>query len=367
MLQHRPYLNFTIGLCLSAVASAVSAEAASVHVYNWYDYIGPTTLKDFETDTSIKPVYDTFDSSEVMESKLLVGSSGYDVAVASSYSLPTLIQAGVLAPLDRNALTNYPHMDPELLAKLATNDPGNQYAVPYLWGTTAIGYNIGKVKAALGDDAPVDSWDLLFKEENIAKLSECGVTMLDSPSEMLPIVLNYLGLPPNSTNPDDYRQVEELMLKLRPYFRYFDSSKFITDLANGDTCVAVGWSGAMLEAKGNAEEAGNGVEIAYSLPKEGSPLWFDTLVLLKDAPHPEQGLAFINYLMRPEVIAPTSEYLNYPNGNRDATALLPEDVRNNPAVFPPEEAMALLYALQPLPQRAERVRTRTWSKIKSGR
>lgn len=369
MRRHRTILNTAMvaGLALYVGSAVAATEAPSVHVYNWYDYIGPTTLKDFQHDTGIQPVYDTFDSAEVLEGKLLTGGSGYDVVVASNYSLPTLIEAGVLAPLDAAKLPNRRHMDPELLAKLASNDPGNRYAVPYLWGTNGIGYNIDQVRAALGDDAPVDSWDLLFKEENLAKLSQCGVALLDSPSEMLPVALHYLGLPPNSAEPDDYRQAEALLLKLRPHIRYFDSSKFISDLANGNICAAVGWSGAMLEAKGNAEQAGNGVHIAYSLPKEGAPVWFDTLVLLKDAPHPAQGLAFIDYLMRPEVIAPTSEYLNYPNGNRSATPLLSAEVRNNPAVFPSEEAMGRLYALRPLPKKTERVRTRVWSKVKSGR
>ncbi|MCY1434617.1 Putrescine-binding periplasmic protein SpuD [compost metagenome] len=238
--------------------------------------------------------------------------------------------------------------------------------MPYLWGTNGIGYNIDKVRAVLGDKAPVDSWDLVFKEENLAKLGECGVAMLDSPSEMLPVALHYLGLPPNSTHPEDYKKAEALLLKLRPHIAYFNSSKFISDLSNGNICVAVGWSGAMLEAKTTAEQAGNGVKIAYSLPKEGAPVWFDTLVLLKDAPHPEQGMAFIEYLMRAEVIAPVSDHLNYPNGNRSATTLVAEATRNNPAVYPSAEAMATLFTLQPLPPATERVRTRIWSKVKNG-
>jgi putrescine transport system substrate-binding protein len=190
--------------------------------------------------------------------------------------------------------------------------------------------------------------------------------MLDSPAEMLPVALHYLGLPPNSTNPEDYKKAEALLLKLRPHIAYFNSSKFISDLANGNICVAVGWSGAMLEAKTTAEQAKNGVKIAYSLPKEGAPVWFDTLVLLKDAPHPVQGLAFIDYLMRPEVIAPVSDHLSYPNGNRSATPLVAEATRNNPAVYPSAEAMATLFTLQPLPPATERVRTRIWSKVKNG-
>lgn len=366
MRRHRSYLKTGLGACLSAWLSAAAADAPRVHLYNWYDYIGPTTLADFTRDQGIATVYDTFDSAEILESKLLTGGSGYDVVVASNYSLPTLIKAGVLEPLDPAKLPNLKHMDPELLAKLASNDPGNRYAVPYMWGTNGIGYNVDKVRAALGEQAPVDSWDLLFKEENLAKLSQCGVALLDSPAEILPIVLHYLGLPPNSSDPEDYRKAEALLLKLRPHIAYFNSSKFITDLSNGDICVAVGWAGGMLDAKANAEQAGNGVRIEYSLPKEGAPLWFDTLVLLKQAPHPVQGLAFIDYLMRPEVVAPITDYLHYPNGNRDATALVSAATRNNPAVYPPAAAMDRLFTLQPLDKKAERIRTRVWSKVKSG-
>ncbi|MGQ7819215.1 polyamine ABC transporter substrate-binding protein [Metapseudomonas furukawaii] len=366
MRRHRSYLNLGMGACLSAWIAAAAADSPSVHVYNWYDYIGPTTLKDFKRDTGIMPIYDTFDSAEILESKLLTGGSGYDVVVASNFSLPTLIKAGVLEPLDPEKLPNLKHIDPELLAKLASNDPGNRYAVPYMWGTNGIGYNVDKVRAALGEQAPVDSWDLLFKEENLARLSQCGVALLDSPSEILPIVLQYLGLPPNSNNPDDYQKAEALLLKLRPHIAYFNSSKFITDLSNGDICVAVGWAGGMLDAKANAVQAGNGVRIEYSLPKEGAPLWFDTLVLLKQAPHPAQGLAFIDYLMRPEVIAPITDYLRYPNGNRSATPLVSAETRNNPAVYPSAETMARLFTLEPLPKKTERIRTRVWSKVKSG-
>ncbi|KNH22405.1 ABC transporter substrate-binding protein [Pseudomonas syringae] len=366
MSCHRSHINLGLGACLCVSLSAVAADAPTVNVYNWYDYIGPNTLQDFKRDTGIQPVYDTFDSAEVLEGKLLTSRSGYDVVVASNFSLPTLIKAGALAPLPRAHMPDYKNMDTALLAKLANNDPGNQYAVPYLWGTNGIGYNVDKVRAALGDKAPVDSWELVFNEANLAKLGECGVAMLDSPSEMLPVALHYLGLPPNSTNPEDYKKAQELLLKLRPHIAYFNSSKFISDLANGNICVAVGWSGAMLEAKTNAEQAGNGVKIAYSLPKEGAPVWFDTLVLLKDAPHPQQGLAFIDYLMRPEVIAPVSDHLSYPNGNRSATSLVAEATRNNPAIYPPVEAMAKLFTLEPLPKATERVRTRVWSAVKNG-
>ena len=240
MSRRRQQINLGLSACMCVSLSAVAAEGPTVHVYNWYDYIGPTTLHDFKRDTGIEPVYDTFDSAEVLEGKLLTSRSGYDVVVASNFSLPTLIKAGALAPLPREQMPDFKNMDTELLAKLANNDPGNQYAVPYLWGTNGIGYNIDKVRAALGDKAPVDSWDLVFNEENLAKLGQCGVAMLDSPSEMLPVALHYLGLPPNSTSPEDYKKAEALLLKLRPHIAYFNSSKFSRDLVNGNMCVGVG-------------------------------------------------------------------------------------------------------------------------------
>jgi putrescine transport system substrate-binding protein len=367
MLRHRAHLKLGLAACLGGWLASAMAQADSVHVYNWYDYIGPSTLADFRRDTGIAPVYDTFDSTEVLEGKLLTGGSGYDVVVASNYSLPTLIAAGVLQPIDRAQLPHSRHLDPELLAKLELNDPGNRHALPYLWGTNGIGYNPDKVRAALGDQAPLDSWDLLLDAANLAKLGQCGVALLDSPAEVLPIVLHHLGLPPNSHDPEDYAKAQALLLELRPHITYFNSSRFINDLANGEICVALGWSGAVLEARHTAEQAGNGVRVEYSLPKEGAPVWFDTLVLLKDAPHPQQGLRFIDYLLQPQVIAPISEHLNYPNGNRDATALIAATTRNNPSVYPPSAAMAKLYTLQPLPPRIERIRTRVWSAVKTGR
>jgi putrescine transport system substrate-binding protein len=235
-----------------------------------------------------------------------------------------------------------------------------------MWGTTGIGYDQVKVRQLLGTNAPVDSWDLIFKEENIAKLSKCGVAMLDAPVEIVPIALSYLGLPPNSKEPEDYRKAEALLLKVRPYIRYFDSSKFTTDLANGDICAVVGWGGSVYNAKVTADHANNGVKLAYSIPKEGAPVWFENMVLLKDAPHPQQGYDFINYMLRPQVIAKSSDYLGYPNGNKDATAFINPQLRDNPAVYPPKDVMATLYPLETLPLKLERVRTRLWSKVKSG-
>ena len=284
-------------LCGSSVGTSW-ADAPSVNLYNWYDFIAPETPKDFQKDSGISIVLDTFDSSEVMQSKLMVGRTGYDVVVVTADVLPNLIKAGVLQELDASQLSNRSNLDPDILAKVAINDPGNRYAVPYMWGTTGIGYDVEQIKKVLGADAPVDSWDMIFKEENIARLSQCGVAMLDSPGEIIPIALHYLGLPADSQNPEDYRKAEALLLKIRPYITYFDSSKFITDLANGNICAVVAWSGGVHDAQVAVAKAGNGRQLVYRIPKEGSSVWVENLVLLKDAPHSPQGLSFINYMLR---------------------------------------------------------------------
>ncbi|WP_044874753.1 polyamine ABC transporter substrate-binding protein [Pseudomonas sp. LFM046] len=346
--------------------NAAWAEAPSVHLYNWSDFLAPETPREFQADTGTALIWDAFDNAEVMASKLMAGRSGYDVVMVPDDLIPNLSKAGVLQELDRGRLGNWSHLDPEVLKKLEVNDPGNRYAIPYMWGTTGIGYDTVKVKKLLGPDAPVNSWDLIFKEENISKLSQCGVAMLDAPVEIIPITLHYLGLPSNSKNPDDYKQAEELLRKIRPYVRYFDSSKFTTDLANGDICVVVAWGGSVLNAKTNADRVNNGVKLAYSIPREGAPVWFENMVLLKDAPHPQLGYDFINYMLRPEVIAKSANYVAYPSGNKDAAAFIDPQVRDNPSVYPPKDVMATLFPLETLPLKLERVRTRVWSKVKNG-
>ncbi|MGE8100572.1 polyamine ABC transporter substrate-binding protein [Pseudomonas fluorescens] len=359
-------LQLVVASLLSLGMTCAEAAEPNVSIYNWYDYIAPDATKHFQEETGVATVYDVFDNSDVMQSKLMAGRSGYDVVVASSDLLPNLIKSGVLKELDRSQLPNLPHLDPEILAKVQHNDPGNRYAAPYLWGTTGVGYDVDKVKSLLGTDAPVNSWDLIFKEENVAKLSQCGVAMLDAPNEIIPIALHYLGLPYNSQNPEDYRKAEALLLKVRPYIRYFDSSKFISDLANGNVCVVLGWSGGVYDAQLASAKAGNVRTLVYSIPREGAPVWVENMVLLNDAPHPQQGLSFINYMLRPEVIAETSNYLGYPNANKDATTLVEQKVRDNSGVYPSKETMATLFPLEPLPLKMERVRTRVWSKVKTG-
>ncbi|WP_322981876.1 polyamine ABC transporter substrate-binding protein [Pseudomonas sp. C11] len=362
-------MRVTLPKTLIALAAATLSGAAlaqqTVHIYNWSDYIGEQTLANFEAKTGIKPVYDVFDSNETLEGKLLAGRTGYDVVVPSNHFLGKQIKAGAFQKLDRAKLPNWNNLDPALLKQLETNDPGNQYAVPYLWGTNGIGYNVEKVKEVLGVDE-IDSWSVLFEPENIKKLSQCGVAFLDSADEMIPAMLNYLGLNPNSTNPDDYAKAEAKLLEVRPYVTYFHSSKYIGDLANGNICVAAGFSGDILQAADRAEEAGKGIDIAYAIPKEGANLWFDMLAIPADSANTDEALAFINYLLDPQVIAEVSDYVGYANPNTKAGELMDQDVRNDPSVYPPQAVLDKLYISAELPVKVQRLMTRAWTKVKSG-
>ncbi|WP_282411612.1 polyamine ABC transporter substrate-binding protein [Pseudomonas sp. PS02303] len=346
---------------------AVSVQAAgTVHIYNWSDYIGPTTLADFQKETGIKPVYDVFDSNETLEGKLLAGRTGYDVVVPSNHFLGKQIKAGAFQKLDKSKLPNYANLDPVLLKRLEQNDPGNLYAVPYLWGTNGIGYNVDKIKAVLGVDK-IDSWSAVFEPQNIKKLHACGVAFLDSADEMMPTVLNYMGLNANSTNPEDYKKAEAKLLSVRPYVTYFHSSKYIADLANGDICIAIGFSGDMFQAKARAEEAGKGMNIAYSIPKEGGALWFDMLAIPKDAANVKEAHAFINYLLKPEVIAQVSDSVGYANPNPGSDKLMEQSIRTDESVYPPQAVLDKTYVSVELPPNIQRLMTRSWTKVKSGK
>ncbi|UZM15767.1 polyamine ABC transporter substrate-binding protein [Pseudomonas kielensis] len=353
-------------LCgLTLLTSAVHAEQRELRVYNWADYILPSVPKDFAKQSGIKVTWDTFDTNESLEAKLLTGNSGYDLVVPSNQFLETQIKAGVFQKLDKSKLPNWQHQDPVLLKLLNQNDPGNQYGVPYMYGTVLIGFNPAKVKAALGENAPVDSWDLVFKPENMEKLKACGVAMLDSPTEILPLALHYLGLDPNSQNPQDYEKAKALLLKVRPYVAYFNSAKYMTDIANGDICVAIGYSGSFYQFGNRAKESGNGVVVDWRLPKEGAPIWFDTFAIPKSAKNVAEAHEFLNNLLDPKVIAPISDFLGYPNANKDSLALINPEITGNPNLTPTSEALKTLYVVQPLPQKLERVRTRVWTSIKT--
>jgi spermidine/putrescine-binding protein len=351
---------------LAGAITQAHADGQIVKIYNWSDYIGPTTLADFQAATGIAPTYDVFDSNETLEGKLLTGRSGYDVVVPSNHFLGRQIKAGAFQKLDRSQLPNWKNLDPQLMKQLEANDPGNQYAVPYLWGTNGIGYNVDKVKAVLGVDT-IDSWAVLFEPENMKKLQKCGVSFMDSPDEVFPAVLNYMGLSPRSENAKDYDVATAKLKAVRPYITYFHSSKWVSDLANGDICVAFGYSGDVLQAKARAEEAKNGVNIAYSIPKEGANVWFDMLAIPKDAEHPKEALAFINYLLDPQVIAKVSETVGYANPNPASNALMGEEITQNPSIYPTPEVMSRFYISSELKPATLRLMTRKWSDIKSNR
>src|SRR5471030_641227 len=355
------------GLVMAASVTA-SAEEKTLHVYNWSDYIAPNTVPDFQKETGIKVVYDVFDSNEVLEGKLMAGSTGFDLVVPSASFLERQLAAGVFQPLDKSKLPNYKNLDPDLLKMVAQHDPGNKYAIPYLWATTGIGYNVDKVKAVLGKDAPVDSWDLVLKPENLEKLKSCGVSFLDAPAEIYATVLNYLHLDPNSTKASDYTgAANDLLLKLRPNIRYFHSSQYINDLANGDICVAIGWAGDVMQASNRAKEAKNGVNVAYSIPKEGALAFFDVFAIPKDAKNLDEAYQFLNYLMEPKVIAQVSNTVYYASGNLAATPLVNADVRNNPGIYPSADVRAKLFTLKVQDPKIDRVITRSWTKVKTGK
>jgi putrescine transport system substrate-binding protein len=338
-----------------------------VRIYNWSDYIGDATIDRFQRETGIRVIYDVFDSNEVLEAKLLSGASGYDIVVPTSDFMGRQILAGVFQPLDKTMLTNYDNLDPELMSFIESFDPGNVYGVPYLWGTTGIGYNRDMVEAALGSAAPVDSLDLIFQPENLSRLADCGVAFLDAPQEVFEAVLNYLGLNPNSTTPDDYRiEARRILDPIRPYITYFHSSQYINDLANGDICIAFGWSGDILQAAARAREAANGHRIAYSIPREGALMWFDMLAIPADSRHADNAHRFIDFILRPEVIAEITEYVKYANPNLKATPLVPPEIRDNPGIYPPPEVRNNLFTDEVTPPAVDRVMTRVWTSVKTG-
>ncbi|MDQ1118715.1 MULTISPECIES: polyamine ABC transporter substrate-binding protein [Pseudoxanthomonas] len=351
----------------AASGEAGGGKSRNVNVYNWSDYIAPDTNADFEKATGIAVTYDVFDGNEVLEAKLLAGSSGYDVVVPTLNFLGRQIQAGVFQPLDKARIPNLANLDPQMMQKIAKQDPGNQYAVPYMWGTTGIGYNVDKVKAAFGNTEVTNSWDLVFKPENLAKLKDCGVTFLDTPSELIPIALNYLGEDPNSTDPQVIDKAGALLKTIRPYIGQFHSSAYIDALANGDTCLVVGWSGDVIQARERAAEAGNGVHIAYSIPKEGAPLWFDMLAIPKDARNVDNAYAYINYLLDPKVMASDSDFVRYPNAVPEAKALMDKAITSDPTIYPPPEVEAKLFTFAIIPPEVDKQYTRLWTDLKTGR
>jgi putrescine transport system substrate-binding protein len=357
----------TVGAMVFALLSAAHAEAPELHVYNWSDYIAPDTIANFEKETGIAVTYDVYDGNEVLEAKLLAGNSGYDVVVPSaSPFMAREITAGALLPLDKAKLPNLKNLDPHMLALAAEADPGNAHGVPYLWSVTGIGYNKALVSKALGDDGPRDTLALLFDPANAKKLADCGISLLDTPQEVFPAALAYLGLDPKSRDLGDLDKAASLLEKIQPYVRKIHSSQYINDLANGDVCIALGYSGDVIQARNRADEAENGVKIAFRVPREGAQFSIDMLGIPKDAPHPDNAHRFIDYILRPQVIAAISDAVSYPNPNLAATPFVDPAIRDDPGIYPPAAVERLFYIDLPAPRDYERARTRSWTRVKSG-
>jgi putrescine transport system substrate-binding protein len=347
------------------------AQERTVNIYNWSDYIEPTVIEAFSKETGIKVKYDTFDANETLETKLLAGKSGYDVVVPTAYFLERQIKAGVFQKLDKSKLSNLGSVWPQIGQKLATYDPGNQYAVNYMWGTTGIGYNIKKAREILKPDGPIEaamaSWDIVFKPEQLAKFKDCGIHMLDSSSDIMPAALHYLGLDPNTEKEADLEKAADLLITIRPSVRKFNSSEYLNALASGEICLVVGWSGDIKQAQKRAAEAKGGVEVGYAIPKGGAQMFFDNFAIPKDAPHADEAHAFINYMLRPEVAAKNSNFLGYANGNIASQKLVDKAVLDDRTVYPDAATMASLYIITAHDQKTQRLVNRLWTKVKTGR
>ena len=355
-----------LGGVAAAALMAGAAAAEEVRVYNWSDYIDESLLEKFETETGIDLIYDVFDSNEVLETKLLAGGSGYDVVVPSGTFLQRQITAGAFQKLDSSKLPNRENMWDVINERLAKYDPTGEYAINYMWGTTGLGVNVDKVKEALGEDAPMNSLALVFDPANMEKLAGCGVHFLDAPAEIIPAALNYIGEDPDSQDPDVIAKVEPVLMGVRPHVQKFHNSEYINALANGDICVAIGWSGDILQARDRAAEADNGVNIEYHAPKEGALMWFDNMAIPVDAPNPDAAHKFLNFIMDAQNMATASNYVYYANGNKASQEFLEEDVIGDTAIYPDEATLENLYTTSPYGPKVQRTVTRMWTKIKSG-
>lgn len=351
----------------AAAPGALDADAEKIlNVYNWSDYIEESVIPEFEAETGIKVNYDVFDSNEVLETKLLAGSTGYDVVVPSASFLERQIKAGVFMPLDKSKIPNLVNADPVITERVALHDPGNEYSVNYMWGTSGVGYNVEKIAAAM-PDAPVDSWRMFYDPAVVSKFKDCGVTLLDAPSEVIGTVLIYLGRDANSEKPEDLQAAEDVLMKIRPFVRYVNSSKYIDDLANGEICLALGWSGDVLQSRDRAAEAEKGITIAYRIPKEGAIAFFDNFAIPKDAKHVKNAYLFIDYMMRPEVAAKNTNYVNFASNNAAALPLIDDSVKNDASIYPTPDVMAKI--VPDLAESAEFTRqlTRSWTRFKTGK
>jgi putrescine transport system substrate-binding protein len=341
-------------------------EDRVLYIYNWADYIGKGTIAEFERTTGIKVVYDTYDSDETLEAKMMAGDSGYDVVSTSTSYFSRQIKAGIYAPLDRSQLPNWGNLDPHVLAAEAEADPGNLHAMPYLHAVNGFAYNVDMIQARM-PDAPIDSLDMIFKPEIVKRFADCGVTLLDSAEDVLQLAMNYLHLDPNSTRPEDYKAAADLVLSVRPYIRNFDSSEYMNALANGEVCIAMSWSADYAAARARAAAAGIKVNLAFTVPKEGANESFDALLIPTGAPHPHAAHAFLNFMLEPKVIAAVTNEIHYGNDNKAADPYVDPAILNDPTIYPTQAVESRLYHTAEVNPATERIRTRTWTRIKTAR
>jgi putrescine transport system substrate-binding protein len=360
-------LVVAIAAALMLPSLVAQAQQRTVNFYNWSNYMAPGVLEDFTRETGIKVVYDTFDANETLETRLLAGKSGYDVVVPTAYFLQRQIAANIFQKLDKSKLPNLVNAWPEVTKRLATYDPGNLYAANYMWGTTGIGYNVKAVQKILGADAKIDSWDIVFKPENLARFRDCGIHMLDSADDILPAALNYLGLDPNSTQQADLEKAADIVSRIRPYVRKFHSSEYLNALATGEICLVVGWSGDIMQARSRASEVKGDVEIGYAIPKEGAQMFFDNLAIPADAKNVSEAYELINYLYRPDVAARNSDFLSYANGNLASQKLLDARILDDKTIYPDQATLAKLFVITARDPATQRVINRLWTRVKTGR
>jgi putrescine transport system substrate-binding protein len=365
--RRRPFVALAAAIAVSLAALSATAQERVVNVYNWTDYIDPKVLARFTAETGIRVRYDTFDSLETLEAKMSAGRSGYDViAPTSEPTFSRLIAAGALQPLDRARIPNAAGLDPALMARLDSSDAANRHGVIYLWGTIGLGLNVERIRT-LAPNAPLDSWDLLFKPENARAIARCGITIMDSQTDVIPTVLRYLGLNQNSTHNDDLRQVERTLMAIRPFVRSFASGGALEQLATGQACLALTYSGDVIQAQVRAEEANRGVAVKYVAPKEGAQLWFDVLAIPRDAPNADNAHAFINFVLRPENMAAITNAVRYPNAVPASKPMIEPAITGDRNVYPAEEDFARFFTVSGVPQAADRARNRTWARFKAGR
>jgi putrescine transport system substrate-binding protein len=355
------------GICVAAALApgGAAAEDQQLNIYNWADYIGKTTVAAFEKQTGIKVVYDTYDSDAALEAKVMAGDSGYDLVTTSTDFFARQIRAGVYQELDKSKLSNWKNLDPAIVAVLAQYDPENAHAVPYLHGVNGFAYNVDMIKARM-PDAPVGSLDMIFKPEVIAKFADCGVSFMDNAEDVIQLALSYLHLDPNTQKPDDFKAVEKLLLAVRPYVRSFDSEAFMNALPNKDLCIAMSWSGDYETAEMRAREAGVKIDLAFTVPKEGANIWYDAWLIPAGAPHPEAAHKFLNFIMGPRVIAAVTNDIHYGNDNLAADAFVNPAILANPAIYPTPAMAKMLFESHEVSPATERLRTRAWTRIKTG-